>query len=67
MKIMKSAVLTQENVANFSLLEMTILLSCQQPYLSFTTAVQRAESAGAKRNTKPVDPMEMGEQHGRCR
>jgi|OM-RGC.v1.038098383 hypothetical protein len=26
-------------------------------------AVQRAESAGARRNAKPVDPMEMGEQH----
>ena len=45
---MNSSVLIQKNVADFSLLAMTIPLSLQQPYLSFTTAVQRADSAGAR-------------------
>ena len=45
---MNSSVLIQENAADFSLLAITIPLSCQQPYLSFTTAVKGAELTGAR-------------------
>ena len=44
---MNSSVLIQKKVTDFSLPAMTIPLSCKQLNLSFTTAVQRAELAGA--------------------